>query len=438
MNKKKLLALITKKEARKAELNTKANASEDVKELRGINIEMETLNSEITELRSLADAMPDDVEPRIDPTLVDSEYRGPQVPIGQLNPLGTYRMANIPSNQALPQQRNTDFATMEYDELLRTPEYRSAYLRKLQNRKLTEVEGRAITSEAEKRALTTGSGSAGAAVPTTTFDKIIEKLRQTSVLFPLIMATYIPGNVVLPVANARNAALWSAEATTGALDNDDTVAGVSLAGYTLAKFAKVSIATQVMTIDAFEAYIVNQIGEQLAIALENAILNGLGPTPGGANLAQPSGILNFVTFDASNSITYPSSTGLDYDSFVNARALLGTMYRPKAVWVMNSKMEAAVMKIKSSTGKPIFSQDPQNGFIQKILNIPYVVDDYMADNTILLARLDYYYMNFSQAPVIATDPSAGFTSSSVIYRGLLIADGKPALSEAFVKLYQGA
>jgi len=446
MNKKKLLALIAKKEARKAELNTNANASEDVKELRGINTELVSLNAEIVDLRSIVDAMPDDTDPATDPNtrsattpVADPEpqQRSTLVPVGQLNPLSTYRMASTPAGQAQPQQRDTDFAAMEYDELLKAPDYRSAYLRGLQGRKLTEVERSAVAVEVEKRALTTGAASAGAAVPTTTFDKIIEKLRQTSVLFPLIMTTYIPGNVVLPVANARNAAIWSSEATDGALDNDDTVGDVSLSGFTLAKFAKVSIAAQVMTIDAFEAYIVNQIGEQLAIALENAILNGQGPTPTGGVKPQPSGILNNVAWDESNSLTYPNTlSGLDYDSFVDARALLGTVYRPGAVWVMNSAMEAKVMKIKSTTGKPIFSQDPQNGFIQKILNIPYIVDDYMSDNTVLLARLDYYYMNFSQSPVIEADRSAGFASSSVLYRGLLIADGKPALSEAFVSLTQ--
>jgi HK97 family phage major capsid protein len=135
-----------------------------------------------------------------------------------------------------------------------------------------------------------------------------------------------------------------------------------------------------------------------------------------------------------NSLTYSATNGLGYDDFVNARALLKSMYRPGARWILNSNMEAAVMKIKSATGKPIFSQDPQNGFAPKILNLPYDVDDYMPDSTIILGRFDYYYMNFSQPPVIEADKSAGFSSASVLYRGLLIADGKPALSEAFTKL----
>lgn len=58
--KKKLQALLAKKEARKAELGTKANTTEDIKELRDINTELEILNGEITELRGMIDAIPND------------------------------------------------------------------------------------------------------------------------------------------------------------------------------------------------------------------------------------------------------------------------------------------------------------------------------------------------------------------------------------------
>jgi HK97 family phage major capsid protein len=309
--------------------------------------------------------------------------------------------------------------------LMGSPEYRTAYLKNLQGRSL---------SEPEQRAITTAVGTGGAAVPTTTYDKIIEKLRQTSVLFPEISVTYIPGNVVLPVANALNAAIWSAEATT-TTNGDDSVSGVSLAGYTLAKFAPVSIAAMVMTIDAFETYIVNQISVQLSIAIENAILNGAGS---GATPPAPTGILTSggVTFDSSNSTTWAKGAALGYDDVVGLRALLNSVYRPFAKFIINRNMEAAIMKVKSSTGFPLFSQSPQEGFSQKILGQPYLLDEYIPDNTILYCCPSYYYMNFSQAPIIEADRSAGFTTSSIIYRGLLIADGKPALSEAFCKLTQ--
>jgi len=64
MNKKKLQAMLAKKEARKAELGTKANATEDIKELRSISTEIETINAEITELRAMIDSIPDETAER--------------------------------------------------------------------------------------------------------------------------------------------------------------------------------------------------------------------------------------------------------------------------------------------------------------------------------------------------------------------------------------
>lgn len=441
MTKKKLLELIAKKEARKTELNTKAQASEDVAELRSINAEIDTLNADIAEFRSLADAMPDDPSPAPAPASTPTPAPAttpapaPQ-PEGRsaqpsLNVLGTYGTGTLPNAQQRGGAQSLDEVVSIKDPvemreaLFKLPEYRSAFLKSLQHRSL---------SEAEARAITTAVGSGGAAVPTTTYDKIIEKLRQTSVLFPLISATYITGNVNLPVANALNAAQWSAEAqpvTTG----DDTVTGVSLTGYTLAKYANISVQAMVMTVDAFETYIVNQIGNQLAIAVENAILNGAGPS---ATPAQPTGILPGVTWDGSNSATWAAGAEIGYDDIVGLRALLNSVYRAMAVFVLNRNMEAEVMKIKSTTGFPIFSQDPQNGFAPKILNTNYVVDEYAPDNTLLYICPTYYYMNFSQAPIIEASKEAGFGSATIMYRGMLIADGKPALSEAFCKLTQVA
>lgn len=75
------------------------------------------------------------------------------------------------------------FEGMERDEILSAPEYRSGYLKRLQGKPLTA---------AEERALTTASDSAGAAVPTQTLNMIVDKLRQTSALFPWVNVSYVP------------------------------------------------------------------------------------------------------------------------------------------------------------------------------------------------------------------------------------------------------
>jgi HK97 family phage major capsid protein len=317
-----------------------------------------------------------------------------------------------------PQTEQRTFEGMEREELLSTPEYRSAYLKRLQGKRLSEV---------EERALTTATGSAGAAVPTQTLNMIIDKLRQTSVLFPRINVSYVPGNLSLVVANAKNAASWKAEGSNGT-PADDTVTNVSLTGYELIKLVEISAAAQAMTISAFESYIASEIGRQMAIAVENAVLNGTGS-------GQPTGILTGVTWDANNSTTWAAGTEIDYDTLIDGLALLPTMYHNNAVFVMNRKMLfSGIRKIKTTDGQPIFAYNPQDAARNSILGYPVIVDDYMPEDTILLGDLSYYYWNFAQAPQIETSREAAFASGKITYRGLAVADGKPALAEAFVKI----
>ena len=316
-----------------------------------------------------------------------------------------------------PEERKKEFTT---DTILDTPEYRSAYLKRLQGKELNEV---------EKRALTTAAGSAGAAVPTTTLNRIIDKLRQTSALFPRITVSYVPGNLSIVVANAKNAAAWKTEGNDGT-PTDDTVVNVQLAGYELIKLVEISAAAEAMTIDAFEAYIASEIGRRLAIAIENAILNGNG---GG----EPTGILSGITWDNTNSTTWTATSTIDYDNLVDGLALLPTLYHNNAVFVMNRKMLfGGIRKIKTNDKQPIFTYNPQDAARNSILGYPVIVDDYMPDDTILLGDFSYYYMNFAKSPEISVSREAAFKSGKITYRGLVVADGKPALAEAFVKIYK--
>lgn len=318
-----------------------------------------------------------------------------------------------------PEERKKEFTT---DTILDTPEYRSAYLKRLQGKELNEV---------EKRALTTAANSAGAAVPTTTLNRIIDKLRQTSALFPRITVSYVPGNLSIVVANAKNAAAWKAEGDDGT-PADDTVVNVQLAGYELVKLVEISAAAEAMTIDAFEAYIASEIGRQLAIAIENAILNGDG-------MGEPTGILSGITWDATNSTTWAAASTIGYDNLVDGLALLPTLYHNNAVFVMNRKMLfGGIRKIKTNDKQPIFTYNPQDAARNSILGYPVIVDDYMPDDTILLGDFSYYYMNFAKSPEISVSREAAFKSGKITYRGLAVADGKPALAEAFVKIYKAA
>ncbi|WP_238899363.1 phage major capsid protein [Clostridium sp. YIM B02500] len=331
---------------------------------------------------------------------------------------GTIDANHIDTPEERERDKQKDFRNLTQDEIIASPEYRSAFLKNLQGKDLNET---------ERRALTTASNSAGAAVPTTTLNLIIQKLQQTSALFNQINVTYIPGNLSLAVANAKNAASWKTEGSDGT-PQDDTVIKVNLAGFELIKLVEISAASDAMTIDAFETYISGEIGRQLSIAIENAIINGAGN-------GEPTGILKGITWDATNSTTWASSANVGYDNLMDGMALLPTMYHQNACFCMNRKMLfGGIRKIKDDLKNPIFTYNPQDRAAMTILGYPIILDDYVPDDTILFCDHSYYYMNFSKTPEISSDRSAGFKSGKIVYRGLAVADGKPALSEAFVKI----
>jgi HK97 family phage major capsid protein len=106
MNKKKLLEMLNKKQARKQELGNKSASTEDIKELRSINTELDSLNEEIAELRGLIDEIEAE-ESRNSSSSAASmppaegffpEQRGAQ-PEGALNPIGTYTLGTTIADQ---------------------------------------------------------------------------------------------------------------------------------------------------------------------------------------------------------------------------------------------------------------------------------------------------------------------------------------------------
>lgn len=304
------------------------------------------------------------------------------------------------------------------EEVVASVEYRNAYYKALSGIKMTE---------AEERALTSASGSAGAAVPTTTLNQVIEKLQQTSALYNYISVSNIAEGVKLVVANAKNAASWKAEGSDASI-TDDTVTEVVLGGHELIKAAQISAKLYAMSIDALEAYVVGEIAKQIAIAIETSILNGTGTN-------QATGILTGVTWvDGTNANPY--TTAVSYDEIVDTIALLPTMYHANAKFVMSRQLFWAIRKIKSTNGEPIFVYNPQDGIAGTIFGYPVVVSDYVGDNTtILFGDLSYYKFNIAQQLELSSSKDAAFLSGKITYRGLMVADGKPALGEAFVKAY---
>lgn len=309
---------------------------------------------------------------------------------------------------------NMDNTLLHYSEnmsradLFETVEYRSAFFKKLQKKPLTEVETRAITSAAN---------SGGAAIPTVTMTTILDRVRNTPGILSLITIEEIPSLTSFPVANTVADASWISE-TSASTSSSDTLNNVTLAAYKLIKTIEITAQLETMSVDAFERWLVNTLVKKMTLALRKAVFSGTGSN-------QPTG-LSGMTWDTTNSITVAASANITYDNMVDVEALVDGDFDAEAVWVMNKKTKAQVLKIKDEQKRPIFERAIEKGIAGYILNRPLHIDSQVPDNEIYIGDFKSgYVMNFAKPIEVTSSTEAGFMSGSTIYRGLALVDGKP-------------
>lgn len=340
-------------------------------------------------------------------------------------------------------------------EARKSKEYRSAFFKMLQAGKSSLVteernvlhRGNAIGNgkNLTEFRFTSDAASAGAAIPQITWDMVIQKMLIVSAVYPFISKYNLKGNLKVPYEDIFNDATWTAEGTTVNPGNDN-LAGLLLSAYDLIKTVQVSRVVEQLSVDAFEAYIVDKLFRKLMVAIENAILNGTG-----ASSKQPTGILNAIIWGVGNSLAYGKAlNNLTYDTFTALKGKLLAPYHSNAYWVMSSNtLYTGVCAIKDALGRPIFLDNPQWGLatdnnsgdqvdysktaiVGRILGNPVVMSPYIPDGNILFGDLRFYHFNLSVDVLIEKSYEYGFASNDVWYKGWLLGDGGVSQQEAFV------
>lgn len=291
-------------------------------------------------------------------------------------------------------------------------EYRDAFLKKLQGKELDEEERGAV--------------SASAAIPTITMNKIIGILEKT----PLIAAvdvTYIAGNVTFPVEGTVNEASWVAMGTAST-DSEDTVTSISLGAYKLIKTVEITADVQAMAIDAFEAWLVSRLANKMAKAIDAGIINGGGSTSGCC--------LGIAVSKATQDGTYTKNT-IKWSDIPKIIGALRTEYLNNASFVMNRNLFFnKILGLENSQGNPIVVLDPQAPAKYNLLGYPVIIDDNCTTGDILFGDFKAYKFNFAKAPEVKSDDSVAFRTGSRVYRGMALADGKLADTNAIVRFIE--
>lgn len=312
-------------------------------------------------------------------------------------------------------------------------EYRNAFYKQLMGQQLSATEKAAFERaqqivKAENRASEFNTVTESAAVvPTSTLNEIVKKARTIGGILPHCRGFNMPSKIAIPVGTPGTKAAWHTEGA--AVDGEKNVpASVTFNGYEIIKIFSISAATKSMTVAAFEAYLVDELTACVMETIADAIWNGNGA-------GQGTGLLSGITWDGSNSV---DGTGV-YADVVGTVAKLKRGYSAGAKWAMNNAtLYNRFYGMVDANKRPIFIADPKGEAIGKILGFEVVVDDNLPADTVVFGNYHYMGYNMPQGIVIETSRESSFKSGLIDYRAMAVADCKPIVSEAFVKLTIGA
>lgn len=282
---------------------------------------------------------------------------------------------------------------------------------------------------AEMRATTTTT-DAGAIIPPTTLNLIIEKVRTYGNILPLVTRTAYKTGLAIPTSDVKPVATWVAEGATSDKQNK-ALGSITFSHFKLRCAVAVTLETENMTLSAFEDVLVSNVAEAMAVALETAIISGTGS-------GKPTGILN----DLSKGTTINVSK-LDYKTLIDAEAAIPQAYEAGSVWVMNKPTFMQFFGMTDSNGQPIARVNAGvNGVPSRVLlgrNV--VLCDYLPTFATTLKKTDVFAFiyrmkdyvlntNYSVAMKVYEDND----TDDIVRKSIMIADGKPVDFNSLVLL----
>ena len=141
-----------------------------------------------------------------------------------------------------------------------------------------------------------------------------------------------------------------------------------------------------------------------------------------------------------NAVEIASNASAGYADVIKLVSLLKRGYSQGAKIAMNNATLYNVFYGMLDTAKrPIFIADPKDESIGKILGFPVVIDDNIGDDVVYFGNFaKYLAYNMPEGITIEASRESSFKKGVIDYRALAIADSKPIVNEAFVKMYKAS
>jgi len=338
---------------------------------------------------------------------------------------GADQRSNTPFNPVANMNFDNNVSISGDADIFASKEYRSAFYKKMLNKPLSDEDNSVLQKAniilmTEKRASFINTSEAAAVIPTQTLNEIYKKAADMGGVLSLVRRFDIPANLSVPVATPEDAAEWHVEGAEVTPTNQKPT-NIVFNAYELMKVFSISAAVRSMNISAYENYLQEELARVMIVALQKAAISGTGT-------GQPTGLLK------SGIITNTHSGKAGYETFLQTAAKLKRGYSMGSAWAMNNTtLYNKVMSIVDATGKPIFNE-AKDGEADRILGKPIVIDDFIPDDNVIFGNFKYYGMNYPQDILLEVSRDSSFRKGLIDYRAIGVADGKPIINEAFVKL----
>ena len=343
--------------------------------------------------------------------------QGAETRAALLRKIGTGTVGNPLPDMQLPGDPEQRSETYTID----SPEYRTAWIKSLRNNAYVGTVD--PLTDAEQRAFTTVAGSAGAAIPTQTANTILEKVTQYAPLLSKINLLRVPGMVTFAVEDTVNAAAYHTENDTISASTDK-LKSITLSAYEITKLIPISKSVKLMSIPAFETWLVDSLARSIADKISETILLGTGSTQG-------TGIDKAATWDQStNSVQIGSAASLTTADVLKLISLLPGGYDARAEFIMSKQTlfnDFMPLQDKSKNDIVVMS-----GGSYYIYGYPVQLDQRVKAHEAYLGDL---YTVIGNIPEDVTVTSAfDIDTNSYKFLGCAMFDCKPSMSDAIVKL----
>jgi HK97 family phage major capsid protein len=191
------------------------------------------------------------------------------------------------------------------------------------------------------------------------------------------------------------------------------------------KTVSIDADVRAMSVDAFEAWLVERLANKIEKAVDAGILNGGGSTSGEC--------LGIKTSKTTQDGTY-TKAAMKWDDLTKIMGKLPGQYHANATFVMPPALFfGEVLGMKDSTGNRVVVNDPQEPRKYNILGFPVIVDGNAATDEVYFGDLKQYKFNFAGDIEVTSSDEVDFRVGSRVWRAMTLADGKLADPNAIVR-----